>query len=184
MGVVEWAGCRGVWFCWCREFVCRSVGKGWPQGRRPVWRHGGGAAGRQWNPAPPSRHAAPPGTGRDDATVALVLAAREKSTPAGAVSTSVVLADSPGFQRRFLPVGVRVIPPWSPQADWLFDLTLPAAEAVRRWGESGVRYLVITKWQTHLDFFNRHSRWNRAPFEVQLVGETPSTAVFSIRAVD
>ena len=140
-------------------------------------------AGR-WSNWPAFSRPAPPGTGRDDATVALVLAAREKSTPAGAVSTSVVLADSPGFQRRFLPVGVRVIPPWSPQADWLFDLTLPAAEAVRRWGESGVRYLVITKWQTHLDFFNRHSRWNRAPFEVQLVGETPSTAVFSIRAVD
>jgi hypothetical protein len=81
-------------------------------------------------------------------------------------------------------VNVRVVPPWSPQADWLFDLNLPPAEAVQRWRDSGIRHLVITKWQSHLDFFNQRSRWNRPPFQVQLIGETPSTAVFSIWAAD
>ena len=138
----------------------------------------------RWSNWPAFSRPAPTATGPHDATVALVLAAREKSTPADSAPASVVLADSPGFQRRFLPVGIRVIPPWSPQADWLFDLNLPQAEAVQRWRNSGIRHLVITKWQSHLDFFNQRSRWNRPPFQVHLIGETASTAVFSIRAAD
>jgi hypothetical protein len=138
----------------------------------------------RWSNWPAFSRPAPTATGPHDATVALVLAAREKSTPADSAPASVVLADSPGFQRRFLPVGIRVIPPWSPQADWLFDLNLPQAEAVQRWRNSGIRHLVITKWQSHLDFFNQRSRWNRPPFRVHLIGETASTAVFSIRAAD
>lgn len=137
-----------------------------------------------WSSWPAIARPAPPGVGLDDATVALVVGAQAGSVPSGPPPGAVVLADSPGFQRRFLPVGVRVIPPWSPQAAWLFDLGLPPAEAVRRWRESGVSHLVITKWQTHLDYFNQRSRWNRPPFQVQLIGETSATAVFSIRAVE
>ena len=91
-----------------------------------------------------------------------------------------MLADAPGFQRRFLPFGVDVIPVWSPQADWLFDRTLTATEAARRWRASGVRHLVITKWQVNIDFFNQHSRWSSPPFRAQLIGETATTAIFSI----
>lgn len=141
---------------------------------------------RTWSAlAPP----APAATGRDDPTVALVLDALRGAPPPPADATDgrvaiTVLADSPGFQHRFQPTGIPVVPFWSPQADWLFDLALPPAEATRRWRESGIRYLVLTKWQTHLDYFNTRSRWNRPPFQVQLIGETPVTALFSIRASD
>jgi hypothetical protein len=47
-----------------------------------------------------------------------------------------------------------------------------------------VRYIIITKWQANLAFFNTRSRWGRPPFHVQPVGETQLTAVFAIRAVE
>jgi len=137
-----------------------------------------------WSGWPAFSPPAPLVTGTADPTVALIMNAQRDPAPPAGPGGGVVLADSPGFQRRFLPVGIQVVPPWSPQAAWLFDLSLPPAEATRRWRESGIRHLVITKWQTHLDFFNQRSRWNRPPFQVQLIGETPSTAVFSIRAAD
>lgn len=99
-------------------------------------------------------------------------------------ATGNVLADAPGFQRRAAAVGINAIPLWSPQADWLFNRALSPAEAARRWRASGVRHLIVTKWQTNLDFLNRHSRWADAPFEVQLVGETSLTAVFAVRLRD
>jgi hypothetical protein len=140
---------------------------------------------RTWSAVSPP---APAATGRADPTVALVLdTLRSVSPPAAPTGEPIavtVLADSPGFQRRFQPTGLPVVPLWSPQADWLFDLTLPPAEAVRRWRESGIKYLVLTKWQTHLDFFNTRSRWNRPPFQVQPIGETASTVVFSIKATE
>jgi hypothetical protein len=108
-----------------------------------------------------------------DETLALILRTGSPGT---------VLADSPGFQKRFLPHGVPVIPLWSPQADFLFDASLPPAEAVRRWRESGIRHVILAKWQSNLDFFNSQSRWGKPPFHVQLIGETALTVVFAISA--
>ncbi|WP_414662039.1 hypothetical protein [Horticoccus sp. 23ND18S-11] len=115
--------------------------------------------------------------GLADETVALVM----KATGG---KPGVVIADAPGFQRRFSPLGVTVIPLWSPQADWLFDPTLPPAEAVRRWRESQVRTIIVTKWQANLDFFTRHSRGAQPPFQTQVIGETKDTAVVALRAVE
>jgi hypothetical protein len=67
--------------------------------------------------------------------------------------------------------------------DWLFDAQLPPTEVLRRWRESAVTHIIITKWQSHLDFFNTHSRWGRPPLRMQLVGETKLTAIFEIRTV-
>jgi hypothetical protein len=105
-------------------------------------------------------------------------------TPATGKAAPVVLADSPGYQRRFLPVGITVVPPWSPQADWLFDRRLPPDEALRLWRQSGVTHLIITKWKMNLDYFNAHSRWALPPFHVQQVGETSLTSIFAIRGVE
>lgn len=77
-----------------------------------------------------------------------------------------------------------MIPLWSPQADWLFKLDLPPAEAARRRRESRVNYIIVTQRQANVDFFNARSRWNRPSFQVQLVGETPLTSVFSLNAVE
>ncbi len=97
-------------------------------------------------------------------------------------SDGAILADAPGFQTRFLPLGRTVVPLWSPDADWLFDNTLSEADVVARWRASGIRWIVITKWQANLDFFNRHSRWSRPPLRLQPVGETAQTAVFALSA--
>ena len=97
---------------------------------------------------------------------------------------NVILADSPGYQRRFAPTGVRVVPLWSPQADWLFDTHLSPAVAARAWRDSGVTHVILTKWAANLAFFKKHSCWERPPFHAQLVGETDLTAVFSVRVVD
>jgi hypothetical protein len=119
-----------------------------------------------------------------DETVSIILKANASTPLLADGSPAIVLADSPGYQRRFQPNGVRVIPLWSPQADWLFDRALSPIDAMHRWRESGVGYLVLAKWQVNLDFFNQHSRWASPPFKVQLIGETSSTAVFTIRAAE
>jgi len=134
--------------------------------------------------APPE----PPPLGEADETVALVLKAMRSEPDAAAAAgrrearTAVVLADAPGFQRRFAPAGVNVIPLWSPQADWLFDASLPSSVAAERWRDSGVRYLIVTKWQANLDFLNAHSRWAKPPFHVRHIGQTTHTAIFALRA--
>jgi hypothetical protein len=124
----------------------------------------------EWAALAPHR---PPPLGLADEVVALV----QRRPDHG-----VVIADAPGFQRRFQPLGVTVIPLWSPQADWLFDLDAPTADVGRRWRESGVRTLLVTKWQRNLDFLNERARWNRPPFHIQMIGETAQAAVFAINA--
>ncbi len=116
-----------------------------------------------------------------DDTLALIL---RHADPATGAALGPVLTDAPGFQRRVRPADVRAVPPWSPQADALFDGTLLPAEAARRWRATGIRYLVLSKWQANIDFFNARSRWAQPPFQTQLVGETPQTAVFLIKVTD
>jgi hypothetical protein len=127
---------------------------------------------RDWPSFAPHRHAP---VGDADETVAIV---RRTGEP------GIVIADAPGFQRRFGAVGIPVIPLWSPDADWLFNAALSPAEAAKRWRASGVRHVVVTKWQRNLDFFNTHSRWGRPPFQVQMIGETTHTVVFAITALE
>ncbi len=134
-----------------------------------------------WRTWPAFAPAAATPVGQDDAIVAIVLKARA-ALPAR--EPAAVLADSPGFQRRFAPTGIDVLPLWSPQADWLFDRTLPREAALKAWRDSGVRFVVVAKWQPNLDFFNRHSRWQEAPFRADFLGESPLAAVFALRAVE
>jgi hypothetical protein len=122
----------------------------------------------QW-PAFASRSA--PADGPEDPTIALLLSGG---------NPGVVLADAPGFQRRGAAAGVTVVPLWSPQADGLFDVRLSPEEAARAWQESGIRRLVISKYQRNLDFFNEHSRWAQPPFIARPEGETADTWVFAI----
>jgi hypothetical protein len=138
-----------------------------------------------WREWPSFAPRTPDVRGQSDPLVALVSkAASATASAATDPRPAVVLADSPGHQRTFLPTGIRVIPLWSPQADWLFDLSLPPAEAIRRWRTSGVRFIIVAKWQANLDYFNQFSRWNRPPFRIQRVGETSLAMVFAIDTAD
>ncbi len=116
-----------------------------------------------------------------DETLTLIL---RHAAPATGAAIGPVLADSPGFQRRFLPAGISSVPIWSPQADALFDGRLTPTEAAARWRASGIRYLIVTKWQSNLAFFNTRSRWAQPPFQMQVVGETAQTVIFSMRVAD
>ena len=121
-----------------------------------------------------------PAGGRD-ATLAALL---DHTTKDRRNALGLVLADAPGFQRRFQAAGVTVIPLWSPQVDWLFDPKLAPADAARQWRESGVSHIIASKWQTNIDFFNAYSRWSHPPFRLQLVGDTAEAAVFAVRLVE
>ena len=123
-----------------------------------------------------------PATETKDETVAALERLQRESGAGNRVG--VILADGPGFQRRFGRTGLTVIPPWSPQADSLFDPALPPAEAARRWRASGITHLVVTKWQPNMDFFQQRSRWRQPPFETRIVAETSRTLVYSVNARD
>ena len=124
---------------------------------------------------------ATPEIGVDDPTVKAV---QKLQADGGAGSVGVILADGPGFQRRFAPVGLTVVPPWSPQAESLFDLAAAPGDVARRWRASGITHVVITKWQVNLDYFRRRSRWERPPFRTRLVAETPQTWVYAVQAAE
>lgn len=96
----------------------------------------------------------------------------------------LVLSDAPGFQHRFAGTGIAVIPLWSPQADALFDPALDAATAGRRWRESGITHLILTKWRMNTAFMETHSRWARPPFSVTKIAETPLHALYAISVRD
>jgi hypothetical protein len=112
--------------------------------------------------------------GPADETVALVLRAS---------GVRVVVTDGPGFGRRFAPTGVRAIPLWSPQADWLFDPALGAEDAARRQRETGVTHLLIRKLAPNVRFLNDRLRRpdGRLPFRLLPAGETPHWALFAIQ---
>ncbi len=95
---------------------------------------------------------------------------------------SVVLTDSPGFQPLLAPHGVSAIPFWSPQAAWLFDPQLSPADAARRWRESGLHVVVLSKFAPAVAFVNRHARWGGPPFRLQVLGENPGFMILGVDA--
>jgi hypothetical protein len=109
------------------------------------------------------------------------LAAVQLVRAAGA--PGVVLSDSAGDQPRFASAGYRVAPLWSPQADWLFDASLTPDEAVHRWRESGIRYVVLASVpgnRAGFDYLRAHAAWMRPPFRWRALGEADTSAVFAL----
>jgi hypothetical protein len=128
------------------------------------------AAARSWPAFTPPQ---PLPQGPADEMVALVL--RQPGV-------RVVVTDGPGFGRRFAPTGVRAIPLWSPQADWLFDPAVGPQDAARRQRETGVTHLLIRKLEPNVRFLNDCLRRpdGRVPFRLLPAGETPHWALFAI----
>lgn len=95
---------------------------------------------------------------------------------------SLVLTDTPGLQTLLAPHPVHAIPFWSPQAAWLFDPALAPADAARRWRESGLRVVVLSKFPPALAFVNSHARWREPLFRFRRIGETPNFVILSVEA--
>ena len=95
---------------------------------------------------------------------------------------SLILTDSPGFQALLAPHRLHAIPFWSPQAAWLFDPQTAPADAARRWRESGLRLVVLSRFAPAVDFVNRRARWAAAPLRMRVVAETAGFVILSIEA--
>lgn len=134
---------------------------------------------RDWA-AWPTWHSSPPA--RTDPLVAFLTRAR--TAGASPEKVGLVLSDGPGFQRRSAGSGIAVVPLWSPQADALFEPGLDEGTAARRWRESGITHLILTRWQMNRAFMDAHSRWARPPFSVTKIAETPLHDLYSITVRD
>lgn len=93
-----------------------------------------------------------------------------------------ILTESAGMTRALAPIGLQAVPPWSPEVAWLFDPTLPVDEIARRWNESKLGYLLLTKSAGGIDFVNKYARWQPPFFTLQKALETDSYLVFAISA--
>lgn len=117
-----------------------------------------------WRAAPPRSAAAP------EEIVAAILARHP----------TVVVTDSPGFQKLLAPSGVTAVPFWSPQVAWLFDPRTTEAEAARHWEASGMGVLVLSRYEPAVAFVNRRARWTTPPFAIRPVAESAGFVVFSV----
>lgn len=84
-------------------------------------------------------------------------------------ATKRIVTDNAGFARVLAPTGMETLPPWSPEIAWLFDVSLPPEELARRWRDSGLRYLVLSKSASGADFFLGRARWRPPCFTVRTV---------------
>ena len=121
-----------------------------------------------WHPAPPLD------PGGAEQIIPAILAAGGRG--------AVVLTDSPGFQTLLAPHQRRAIPFWSPQAAWLFDPPIAPADAARRWRESGLRLVALSKFAPTLAYLNRRACWREAPFRMRVAGETAGFILLSVEA--
>ena len=83
-----------------------------------------------------------------------------------------VLTDDAGLPRVLAPIGTEVLPLWSPDVAWLFDLNLKPEEIARRWKQSGFRYLILGKSGPGADFIRTHARWSAPYFTLHPAAET------------
>ena len=95
---------------------------------------------------------------------------------------SIIVTDSPGFQKLLAPRRVAAIPFWSPQVAWLFDARTSPESAARRWRESGLNTIVLSKFPPALAFVNRHARWRAPFFRVITVAESAGFLVLRVDA--
>ncbi len=117
-----------------------------------------------WRAAPTPSPAAP------EAIIPAILAQR----------VPLVVTDSPGFQKLLAPYDVAAIPFWSPQVAWLFDPRTSPAEAAARWRASGLRLLVLSKFDPALAFVNRRARWSSPPFAIRQIAESEGFIVLQV----
>jgi hypothetical protein len=93
-----------------------------------------------------------------------------------------ILTDNAGLPRLLAPLGVQVIPLWSPDIAWLFEGGSGPGEVARKWKAGGFRYVVIGKAGSSADYIRTHARWRAPYFTLKTVIETETWLVLEATA--
>lgn len=92
-----------------------------------------------------------------------------------------ILADDASLQRPFTLRGIEVVPLWSPEVAWLFDPQLDPRIVARRWGASGLRYVVVGKSGASREFLDRRAGWRAPYFQIKVVSEIGERLVLDVQ---
>jgi hypothetical protein len=88
-----------------------------------------------------------------------------------------ILTDNAGLPRELAEIGTEALPLWSPEFSWLFEPECPPVEVARRWGRSGLRYIIISRSGPTADFIRTHARWRAPYFTLKTVAETETQVI-------
>lgn len=93
-----------------------------------------------------------------------------------------ILSDNGGLPRDLADSNIQIVPLWSPEVAFLFDKALKPQEIARRWKESHLSFIVISKASPTRDFIETHAQWHTAFFTVVTVLETDSVLILQAAA--
>ena len=91
-----------------------------------------------------------------------------------------ILSEGVSLPRSLAAAEITVVPPWSPEVAWLFDRSLKPAEVARRWRQSGLHYVVMTRAPAQLELLLRLARWRAPFFSVRKIWESDAYVVFGV----
>jgi hypothetical protein len=121
-------------------------------------------------------------SGRVATQAGVVAQQAESQTIAAAIGPGqTVVTDNPGFQSRLIGHEITVVPPWSPQAAWLFDPKVDAATVARRWQEAPMRYVLLARFPPTLQFIQERARWSTAPLAYRIKWQNDAWVLFELQ---
>ncbi len=88
-----------------------------------------------------------------------------------------ILTDNGGLPRVLAYSNIQTVPLWSPEVAFLFDPSLKPKEVAKRWKETGLSYVVISKGSPTKDFIETHAQWHTRFFTIVTVIETDSVLI-------
>lgn len=91
-----------------------------------------------------------------------------------------VLTDYAGLPHALRDLGISAVPIWSPEMKWLFDEKTSPAEALRRWRESRLRYIVTSPAPQFTDFINHRARWDATSFAFRPVWQSDAYLILEV----
>jgi hypothetical protein len=94
-----------------------------------------------------------------------------------------LLTDNAGLPRLLAPIGVQVIPLWSPDVAWLFQDGDTPEEVARKWKAEGFQYIAIGKAGPSADYIRNHVRWRAPYFTLKTAVETDTWLILEASAV-
>ncbi|MDB6128629.1 MAG: Dolichyl-phosphate-mannose-protein mannosyltransferase [Verrucomicrobia bacterium] len=95
-----------------------------------------------------------------------------------------ILSECVSLPRALQSSGITVVPMWSPEVSWLFDSKVPPADVARRWRESGLRYVVMTRSPRQLELLTRRAAWVAPYFAITRIWQSGGYVIFEVQATD